>query len=97
MRSMRWTRRFCWIAVLTAACGWLILAAQPAAAQEVKLNEVLRSLFYAPQYVAVRIGAFEQENSKIVGPKTTWGAQATLTEIVSGNSNVALLGPEAAG
>ena len=79
MRSMRLTRRFCRIAVLAAACGWL-LAAQPAAAQEVKLNEVLRSLFYAPQYVALRIGAFEQEGLKIVGPKTTWGVQAALTE-----------------
>src|SRR5262249_59855279 len=74
----------------------LVLSAQPAVSQEVKLNEVLRSLFYAPQYVAVRTGAFEQEGLKIVGPKTTWGSQATLTEIVSGNSNIALLGPEAA-
>ena len=49
-------------------------------AQEVKVNEVLRSLFYAPQHVALRIGAFEQEGLKIVGPKTTWGVQAALTE-----------------
>jgi len=93
MRSMR---RCCRIAALAAACGWL-MAAQPAAAQEVKLNEVLRSLFYAPQYVALRSGAFEQEGLKIVGPKTTWGVQAAVTEVVSGNSNVALMGPEAAG
>jgi NitT/TauT family transport system substrate-binding protein len=75
----------------------LLLSTQPAVSQEVKLNEVLRSLFYTPQYVAMRIGAFEQEGLKITGPKTTWGVQATLTEIVSGNSNIALLGPEAAG
>ena len=78
------------------ACAGFILSAQPAVSQEVKLNEVLRSLFYAPQYVAVRTGAFEQEGLKVVGPKTTWGVQATLTEIISGNSNIALLGPEAA-
>ena len=77
------------------ACAAALLSS-PLAAQEVKLNEVLRSLFYAPQYVALRIGAFEQEGLKLVGPKTTWGAQAALTEIVSGNSNIALLGPEAA-
>jgi NitT/TauT family transport system substrate-binding protein len=80
-----------------AACAGLVLFSQGSQAQEVKLNEVLRSLFYTPQYVAIRIGAFEQEGLKIVGPKTTWGMQATLTEIVSGNSNIALLGPEAAG
>ena len=75
----------------------LLLAAQPASTQEVKVNEVLRSLFYAPQHVAIRIGAFEQEGIKIVGPKTTWGVQAALTEIISGSSNIALMGPEAAG
>lgn len=101
MCAIRPRRR--WLAVsfarlnaLIFCCG-LLLAAQPAAAQEVKLNEVLRSLFYAPQYVALRIGAFEQEGLKITGPKTTWGVQAALTEIVSGNSNIALMGPEAAG
>ena len=92
--------RFAWsIARLVApalTCAGLVLSTQPAVSQEVKLNEVLRSLFYAPQYVAVRTGAFEQEKLKVIGPKTTWGAQATLTEIVSGNSNIALLGPEAA-
>lgn len=72
------------------------LAPRAAAGQEVKLNEVLRSLFYTPQYVGFVIGAFEQEGIKVIGPKTTWGSQAALTEIVSGNSNIALLGPEAA-
>jgi NitT/TauT family transport system substrate-binding protein len=74
-----------------------LLCAQPAASQEVRLNEVLRSLFYTPEYVAVRTGAFAQEGVNIVGPKTTWGMQATVTEVVSGNSNIALMGPEAAG
>jgi NitT/TauT family transport system substrate-binding protein len=82
---------------IAAMCAALLLSAQPAVTQEVKLNEVLRSLFYAPEYVAVRIGAFEQEGLKLTGPKTTWGVQAALTEIVSGNSNIALMGPEAAG
>jgi NitT/TauT family transport system substrate-binding protein len=82
------------IAIL-AALG-VLLSPQLAAAQEVKLNEVLRSLFYAPQHVAFRIGAFEQEGLKISGPKTTWGVQAAMTEIVSGASNIALMGPEAA-
>lgn len=86
--AMKWT-------LVLAALG-LLLAPQLAAAQEVKLNEVLRSLFYAPQHVAFRIGAFDQEGLKIAGPKTTWGVQAALTEIVSGASNIALMGPEAA-
>ncbi|SHH23338.1 ABC transporter substrate-binding protein [Bradyrhizobium erythrophlei] len=66
------------------------------AATTVRLNEVIRSIFYAPQYVALHIGAFETEGLNITGPKTTWGTQAALTEIVSGNSDIALLGPESA-
>lgn len=84
-------------AVSAGACLTLLLFSQGSYAQEVKVNEVLRSLFYAPQHVALRIGAFEQEGLKIVGPKTTWGVQAALTEIISGSSNIALMGPEAAG
>ena len=84
------------LGALALACI-LSVSARPAVAQEVKLNEVLRSLFYAPQYVALRTGAFEQEGLKIAGPKTTWGMQASVTEVVSGNSNIALMGPEAAG
>ena len=82
--------------VLAAACAGLLASAASASAQDVRVNEVLRSLFYTPQYVALRIGAFEQEGVKIAGPKTTWGAQATVTEIISGNSEIALIGPEAA-
>jgi NitT/TauT family transport system substrate-binding protein len=93
---MRLTLPTSLIAALTLACSGF-LPTQPASAQEVKLNEVLRSLFFTPEYVAVRTGAFEQEGIKLVGPKTTWGTQAAITEIVSGNSNIALLGPEAAG
>ena len=83
----------------TAAIAFLfggLLSVHPAASQEVRLNEVLRSLFYTPQYVAVRTDAFAQEGIKVVGPKTTWGMQAAVTEVVSGNSNIALMGPEAA-
>jgi len=83
-------------ATLTCSAVLLACAWSQAAAQEVKLNEVLRSLFYTPEYVAFRIGAFEQESLKVIGPKTTWGMQAALTEVVSGNSNIVLLGPEAA-
>jgi NitT/TauT family transport system substrate-binding protein len=69
MRLARFIPR---IAALIGACI-IVLSTQPAVSQEVKLNEVLRSLFHAPQYVALRIGAFEQEGLKVTGPKTTWG------------------------
>ncbi len=84
------------ILAMLALASILVFTGPAHAAQEVKLNEVIRSLFYAPQYVAIAIGAFQQEGLNLVGPKTTWGSQATITEIISGGSNIALLGPEAA-
>src|SRR6516225_9258762 len=56
----------------------VLLSAYPAASQEVRLNEVLRSLFYTPQYVAVRTDAFTRAGIKVIGPKTTWGKQAPI-------------------
>lgn len=58
-----------WITTLIVAGLGLLLSPQFALSQEVKLNEVLRSLFYAPQHVAFRIGAFEQEGLKVAGPR----------------------------
>lgn len=101
----QWILDRCWVrlaiirlAVLPLACVGPLLTMQHATAaeREVKLNEVTRSLFYTPEYVAFSIGAFEQEGLNVTGPKTTWGTQAALTEIVSGNSDIALMGPEAA-
>lgn len=79
-----------------ALCAVFGTVSSSVAAENVRLNEVIRSIFYAPQYVAFEIGAFKDQGLDVVGPKTTWGTQAALTEIISGNSDIALLGPEAA-
>lgn len=83
-------------AALTGAAITLTAATSCNAETSVKVNEVLRSLLFTPQYVALKINAFKDEGIDLVGPKTTWGAQASLTEAVSGNSDIVLMGPEAA-
>lgn len=95
-RGFRALNRIVAALAFTCVAPFLSMQQAVAAQQEVKLNEVQRSLFYAPQYVTFRIGAFEQEGLNLVGPKTTWGSQAAITEIVSGSSNIALMGPEVA-
>ena len=61
---------------------------------EVRLNEVVHSVFYAPQYVALANGYFEEEGLKIelsVGN----GADKSMTALLSDSADIALLGTEA--
>ncbi len=60
----------------------------------VRLNEVVHSVFYAPQYVAQELGFFEDEGldvSVTVGN----GADKSMTALLSDSADIALLGTEA--
>lgn len=59
----------------------------------VQVGEVTRSLFYAPLYVALENGFFEQEGLE-VSLRTTWGGDTTMTTLLSGGIDVALVGAE---
>jgi NitT/TauT family transport system substrate-binding protein len=58
-----------------------------------KLAEVTRSIFYAPQYVAIEKGFFEEEGLDIE-LQTTWGGDKTMTSLLSDGADVALVGSE---
>lgn len=60
----------------------------------VKLNEVVRSIFYAPQYVAINKGFFEEQGLKIE-LTTGQGADKTMTALLSGQCDIGFAGPEA--
>lgn len=59
----------------------------------VKLNEVAHSIFYAPLYVAIEEGYFEEEgiNLELV---TGFGADKTMTALLSGEADIGFMGPE---
>ena len=61
---------------------------------KVRLNEVAHSIFYAPQYVAIELGYFEEEGIDLE-LVTGFGADKTLTAILSGDSDIGFMGSEA--
>lgn len=61
---------------------------------KVKVNEVTRSVFYAPQYVAISKGYFKEAGIEI-DLTTGQGADQVMTAVLSGQSDIGFAGPEA--
>jgi len=61
--------------------------------EKIRIGEVTRSLFYAPQYVAIEKGFFKEEGLE-VELTTTWGGDKTMTALLSDGIDVALVGSE---
>ena len=53
----------------------------------IRLNEVTRSVFYAPQYVAISNGYFAEENLDIE-ITTGQGADKVMTAVLAGQSDI---------
>lgn len=66
----------------------------PAPLQEVTLNEVAHSIFYAPQYVAIEEGYFEEEGLDLT-LVTGFGADKVMTAVLSGEAQIGFMGAEA--
>lgn len=61
----------------------------------IKVNEVTHSIFYAPLYIAMNNGYFEDEGLKIE-LTNGGGADTSMTALLSGDADIGLMGPEAA-
>lgn len=68
---------------------------QTVSLQKIRLNEVTRSVFYAPQYVAIANGYMEEEGLE-VEITTGQGADKVMTAVLAGQSDIGFAGPEAA-
>lgn len=60
---------------------------------KVTLNEVAHSIFYAPQYVAIQEGYFAEEGIELE-LVTGFGADKTMTAVVSGDADIGFMGSE---
>lgn len=65
----------------------------PGGTQTVTLNEVAHSIFYAPMYVAIEEGYFEEEGIELE-LVTGFGADKTMTALLSGEADIGFMGPE---
>lgn len=62
--------------------------------EKINVSEVARSVFYAPQYVAINKGFFEEEGIK-VELTTGQGADKVMTAVLAGQCEIGFAGPEA--
>lgn len=61
---------------------------------KVILNEVAHSIFYAPMYAAIENGYFEDEGLDVT-VITGFGADKTMTAVLSGEADIGFMGSEA--
>ena len=62
--------------------------------QTINVSEVTRSVFYAPQYVAINNGFFEK-NGINIELTTSSGADAVMTQVLANQCEIGFAGPEA--
>ena len=60
---------------------------------KVRLNEVAHSIFYAPMYVAIEDGYFEEEGLEIELTNGN-GADNVMTALIAGEADIGFMGPE---
>ncbi|MBQ9833358.1 MAG: ABC transporter substrate-binding protein [Clostridia bacterium] len=83
------------LAVLLATLLLLMLGAcgKETEMRKIVINEVTRSVFYAPLYAGITKGFFEEEGLDIE-VVTGGGSDKSMTALLSGESEISLMGPE---
>jgi NitT/TauT family transport system substrate-binding protein len=69
--------------------------AQPKPQVKIRYNEVVRSILYAPAYVAIAKGYFTEAGLD-VSMTTAQGGDKSMAALLSGGADLALMGPETA-
>ncbi|MBQ4040693.1 MAG: ABC transporter substrate-binding protein, partial [Oscillospiraceae bacterium] len=62
--------------------------------KKITLSEVAHSVFYAPQYAALKLGFFEEEGLEIE-LINGGGADKVMTSVLTGEAQIGFAGPEA--
>ncbi len=96
MRNKKWISLAVAVVLTVTALPATVFAAKDGESKEeltkVTLNEVAHSIFYAPQYVAIEEGYFAEEGLDLT-LVTGFGADKTMTAVISGKLILVLWGP----
>ena len=95
MKKRKWTSLAVALILAITALPLIVSAAEKnEELQKVTLNEVAHSIFYAPQYVAIEEGYFQEEGIDLE-LVTGFGADKTMTAVLSGEADIGFMGAEA--
>ena len=98
MKNKKWISLAAAVVLAVTALPAGVFAAKRDGTEEkltkVTLNEVAHSIFYAPQYVAIEEGYFEEEGLDLT-LVTGFGADKVLTALISGEADIGFMGAEA--
>ena len=78
----------------TTASDSFEVSSQKTSPVKITLNEVAHSVFYAPLYVAIEKGYIKDENIDLT-LVTGFGADKTMTAVISGEADIGFMGSEA--
>ncbi|HKM34807.1 MAG TPA: ABC transporter substrate-binding protein [Lachnospiraceae bacterium] len=95
-KQPRFSRLFCLSLMLVLFPGLLLgCGSKPSvtALEKVTLNEVAHSIFYAPMYVAIEEGYFEEEGIELT-LVTGFGADKTMTALLTDEADIGFMGSE---
>lgn len=98
MKNKKWIALAAAVVLAVTALPMTVFAANKDKEEEklskVTLNEVAHSIFYAPQYVAIEEGYFAEEGLDLT-LVTGFGADKTMTAVISGEADIGFMGAEA--
>ena len=98
MKNKKWISVAAAVVLAVTALPMGVFAAKKDSTEEkltkVTLNEVAHSIFYAPQYVAIEEGYFAEKGLDLT-LVTGFGADKTMTAVISGEADIGFMGAEA--
>ena len=98
MKNKKWISLAAAVVLAVTALPMGVFAAKKDSTEEkltkVTLNEVAHSIFYAPQYVAIEERYFKEEGLDLT-LVTGFGADKTMTAVISGEADIGFMGAEA--